>query len=71
MDDAATILGIDVGAVSVALCEMSRSGALLHRSYRAHRGDVRGTLTPDVHLVTGNTEKIAPGQRIVAVDENV
>ncbi|MBW2456530.1 MAG: CoA activase, partial [Deltaproteobacteria bacterium] len=45
MIDSPTILGIDVGAVSVALCELSLDGEPLKTAcYEAHQGDVRGVL---------------------------
>ncbi|MBW2523191.1 MAG: hypothetical protein JRI23_03410 [Deltaproteobacteria bacterium] len=43
--DQHTIVGIDIGAVSVALAEVSLEGQVIRTAYEAHRGDIRSALT--------------------------
>jgi len=39
-----TIVGIDVGSVSIGLAEIDGEGAIVRTGYRIHRGQVRETL---------------------------
>ena len=45
MENAATILGIDAGSVSVHLAVIDTNGNLLHNASEYHHGDVRACLT--------------------------
>ena len=44
MSESRTILGIDIGAVSVALCELSIDGDVRASAYRIHQGDIRSVV---------------------------
>lgn len=44
MDAKATILGVNVGSVSVSIASIDGEGRLLRSDYAIHKGDVRGTL---------------------------
>ncbi|SHO46324.1 acyl-CoA dehydratase activase [Desulfopila aestuarii] len=65
MNNAITILGIDVGSVAVGVAVIERDGSILHTGYRFHHGEVSATIRQlldeaaltqiDIVAITGST----------------
>lgn len=40
-----SVLGIDIGSVSLSIVQLNQSGKILRQFYQFHKGDIRGTLS--------------------------